>query len=130
MHTATKRQTALRTVLVVDDSAAIRSQVRQLFLSDGFTVCSEAENGREAIEVARDCNPDIIILDVAMPVMGGIEAVPKLRELLPEAPIILFTLHADYLRTIDLASLGVTVAQSKTEPLEKLLHKARELMVD
>ena len=107
-----------------------RSQVRQLFLADGFTVCSEAENGREAIEVARDCNPGIIILDVAMPVMGGIEAAPKLRELLPDIPIILFTLHADYLRTIDLASLGISAALSKNGPLDQLLDKAHELMED
>lgn len=128
MHAATKKQPAPRTVLVVDDSAVIRAQVRQLFLADGFTLCSEAENGREAIEMACDCNPDIIILDLAMPLMSGIEAAPKLRELLPGIPILLFTLHADYLKTIDLASLGITAALSKNDPLENLLHKARELI--
>jgi DNA-binding NarL/FixJ family response regulator len=117
-----------KTVLVVDDSARIRSQLRDLFLSDGFDVCAEAENGREALAVASDCKPHIIILDLAMPIMGGIEVAPQLRKLFRETPIILFSLHADYLKTLDLPSLGISAVMSKTAPLEELLHKANELV--
>lgn len=131
MHTATKKQTApQRSVLVVDDNPTIRSQIRQLFLSEGFGQCIEAENGREAVGITSDCNPDIVILDLAMPIMSGIEAAPKLRKLLPGVPIILFSLHAEYLKTLDLASLGITAALSKTDSLEGLFLKAHELTGD
>ena len=64
--------------------------------------CAEAGTGGEAIDVARECKPDLIILDVAMPVMNGIEAAPKLRQLLPNTPIILFTHYGDFLGNTDM----------------------------
>lgn len=131
MHKAIKKWTApQRSVLVVDDNPTIRSRIRQLFLSEGFGQCIEAGNGREAVGLAIDCDPDIIILDLAMPIMSGIEAAPELRKLLPRVPIILFSLHAEYLKTLDLASLGITAALSKTDSLEELLLKAHELTGD
>src|ERR1700722_19275541 len=95
-----------KTVLIVDDSAAIRHQVRDRFLSDGFTTCAEAANGKEALKVASECRPDIIILDFAMPVMNGMEAAPALRVIVPQAPIILFTLFADQLKAKNLTAVG------------------------
>ena len=79
-------------VLVVDDNALVRSMVRQLFESNAdFEVSGEAENGRDAIQKAENLKPDLIILDLAMPVMTGIEAAPLLRKVLPDARLILFT---------------------------------------
>jgi DNA-binding NarL/FixJ family response regulator len=76
-------------VLVVDDNALVRSMVRQLFESDAdFEVSGEAENGRDAIQKAENLKPNLIILDLAMPVMTGIEAAPLLRKVLPDARLI------------------------------------------
>jgi len=122
-----KRGSAKRTVLVVDDNPIIRAQIRELFLSDSFDLVEEAEDGLQALQVARDCQPDVIILDLAMPVMSGIEAAPQLRKLLPETPIILFSLHADHLKHVDCASLGISATISKTDPPEDLLRKVHEL---
>ena len=72
-----------KTVLVVDDSAMVRSTVRSALISDGFDVCGEANNGREAIDLAERLSPDLIILDVSMPVMNGLQAAPHLRKVLP-----------------------------------------------
>lgn len=72
-----------KTVLVVDDSAMVRSTVRSALISDGFDVCREANNGREAIDLAERLSPDLIILDVSMPVMNGLQAAPHLRKVLP-----------------------------------------------
>src|SRR5437879_13341393 len=81
-------------VLLVDDSAIMRSMVRRLFESQpGFEVSGEAENGQEAIEKAANLKPDLIILDLAMPVMTGLDAAPVLRKLLPATLLILFTVH-------------------------------------
>ena len=81
-------------VLLVDDSAEIRRVVRPLF--DGhpkFEVVGEAEHGREAVEKAPRLRPDLIILDLTMPVMNGLEAAPLLIKLLPRVGLILFTSH-------------------------------------
>jgi CheY-like chemotaxis protein len=123
----TKRQPQ-KTVLVVDDSVAVRAHVRKVFLSDGFKLCAEAENGLQALNVAAECHPDVIILDLAMPVMNGIDAAPKLKELLPHVPIILFTLHASCLKQQDLAELGISALVSKAASVEELLQKAHTLL--
>ena len=79
-------------VLLADDNAVVRSFVRQLFeLQPDFEIAGEAENGRDAVEKAEKLKPDLIILDLIMPVMTGLDAAPLLRQLLPDTRIILFT---------------------------------------
>ena len=127
MQTAAQRKAvSAKTILVADDNQLIRGLLRELFLSDGFA-CVEAGTGQEAIETARKCKPSLIILDVAMPVMSGLDATPILRALLPETPIILFTLFGDQLKNMDLTSLGITATFAKSDPLDQLLHLARGL---
>jgi CheY-like chemotaxis protein len=117
-----------KTVLVVDDSPFVRKAIENVFLSDGFKTCFEAENGKEGIEAAKKCKPDVIILDLSMPVMNGLEAAPILRELFPKVPIFLFSLYADDLSQELASRAGVTVVMSKNQPLSKLVDKAHELM--
>jgi CheY-like chemotaxis protein len=63
-----------KTVLIVDDSTAIRQERREEFTLHGYTVCAEAENGRQAIEQARSHHPCLIILDLSMLVMNGLDS--------------------------------------------------------
>ena len=82
-------------VLLVDDSALIRSAARTLFdAHPRFEVVGEAEHGRDAVEKAPDLLPDLIILDLSMPVMNGLDAAPLLIRILPKVWLILFTSHA------------------------------------
>ena len=119
-----------KTVLVVDDNDSIRRMLAAAFLSDGFRTCVEAENGEEAIALAERVKPDVITLDLSMPVMNGLEAAPKLRKLLPNTPIILFTLYADSVLKTDASRAGINLVLLKTEPLPTLVEKAHELMGD
>jgi two-component system nitrate/nitrite response regulator NarL len=81
-------------VLLADDSAAIRKLVRPLFASHpNLELVGEAEHGREAVEKAPRLRPDLIILDLSMPVMNGLEAAPRLLKILPNVWLILFTAH-------------------------------------
>jgi DNA-binding NarL/FixJ family response regulator len=79
-------------VLIADDNCHVRAMVRCFLESrPGFAVCGEAVNGLDAIEKALALNPDVILLDFAMPMMNGIEAAFLLKIMLPEIPVILFT---------------------------------------
>src|SRR4029077_17596039 len=69
----------LKKVLIVDDNPAIRSEIHQEFNRHGF-LCSNAENGRQAIEQVFEILPDLIILDLSMPVMNGLDAAPNWKK--------------------------------------------------
>ena len=117
-----------KTVLIVDDSAAIRDELREEFTLHGFTVCAEAENGHQAIDLARSHRPRLIVLDLSMPVMSGLESAPELRRTLPDTPIILYTVFADAVSTLDVRAKGVTTILAKNEPLATLIAVAYKLL--
>jgi CheY-like chemotaxis protein len=119
-----------KTVLVVDDSAVIRKMLASAFLSDGFETCIEAENGKEAIDVAKQSKPDLIILDLSMPVMNGLQSAPELRKISPQAPIILFTLYGRNLAQTEASKAGINLVVEKSVPLSTLIEKAHELMTN
>src|ERR1700722_8795976 len=85
------------TVLVVDDSPSIRYRICEICSLHDFEVCAEAVNGADAIEKAQKWQPELIILDLSMPVMNGLEAAPQLKQILPNTPIIMFTMFGDTL---------------------------------
>jgi DNA-binding NarL/FixJ family response regulator len=81
-------------IIVADDHEAVRKGVVAI-LGTGFTelVCDEAVNGIEAIHLAKVNQPDVIILDINMPVLSGFAAATELQRLLPHVPILFFTMH-------------------------------------
>ncbi len=81
-------------VLVVDDHAVIRRGVQGILCAyPEWELCGEAENGQEAIKLAELLKPEIIIMDVSMPVLNGLEATRNINELLPNTRNLLLTLH-------------------------------------
>ena len=116
-------------ILLVDDNASIRRMLRTVFEdTSGWEVCGEAENGRQAIEKAGELKPDLIVLDLSMPIMNGLEAGPVLRQMLPAVPIILFTLHGDKFLEREALSAGVTAVISKDANVTTLVNEAQELL--
>ena len=115
-------------VLLVDDSATIRMAVRPLFDSHPkFVVCGEAEHGREAIEKAPSLRPDLIVIDMSMPVMNGLEAAPLLIKILPNVWLILFTSH-DWPELYQLArSAGIHALVPKSKAVTHLIAQAEAL---
>ncbi len=78
-------------VLLCDDSPQIRELVRIVLELEGNEVVSEAENGREAVEEAQRLQPDVVLLDLSMPVMDGLEALPEIKRVAPDARIIVLS---------------------------------------
>lgn len=114
-------------VLLVDDSSTVRKALRNMFESVGF-VCDEAEDGAEAITQVSTVPPDLIVLDLAMPNMNGLQAAPRLRQMLPSAPIILFSLYAGSGLEKEARVAGVTSIVSKGEAVSNLLTRAETLL--
>jgi len=81
----------LTKILVVDDHRGVRTMFRSLLEKHSFEVCGEAPNGKEAVENARKLSPDIVLLDICMPVMNGIEAAHEIRRVVPAAKIVFLT---------------------------------------
>lgn len=121
---------SVKRVLIVDDNPVIRKAVAAAFLSDGFAVCGEADNGRDAIELAKKLIPDLIILDLSMPVMNGLQAAPELRKIAPTTPTILFTMFGNGLVFDQAPKIGIDLVLSKTESLDSVVQKAHKLMGD
>jgi len=108
----------LKKVLIVDDNPAIRSEIHQEFNRHGF-LCSNAENGRQAIEQALEILPDLTIHDLPMPVMNGLDAAPELKTIFPVCPIILYALFADTLvQSSDVEARGITCVVAKDDSLD------------
>jgi two-component system nitrate/nitrite response regulator NarL len=89
----TSQQPRVR-VLVADDHEVMRLGIRNLLeIQPGWSVCAEASNGQEAVEKTFQFHPDVIIMDITMPVMNGIEAANQITRQQPQIPVILFSLH-------------------------------------
>jgi DNA-binding NarL/FixJ family response regulator len=80
-------------VLIVDDATYVRRMIGELIVehNTGWCVAGEASNGEEAIEVAPQVRPDLVLLDLSMPVMDGLEALPHLRREVPDAAVVVLT---------------------------------------
>jgi two-component system, NarL family, nitrate/nitrite response regulator NarL len=85
---------SIKRILIVDDHEVMRLGLRNLLESrPQWDICAEACNGREAVEKALQYEPDVIIMDITMPVMNGLEAVTLISRERPDIPVILFSLH-------------------------------------
>ena len=114
-------------VLVVDDHTVIRKGLCLLLSAEkyGIEVVGEAADGRDAIEKSRSLNPDVILLDLVMPGMGGLEAIPAIRQGNPEARILILTSFAEddqILEAIRSGALGYLIKDASPDELVSTIH--------
>jgi DNA-binding NarL/FixJ family response regulator len=119
-----------KSVLIVDDGPLLRQKLSERLRREGdFDVCGEAGDGQEAIEKVQQLQPDLVIMDISMPKMNGLDAVRALRKLIPSIPIIVFSNHSDaFVKNLAL-SLGVAAVISKSQNISVLLDAARSLFL-
>jgi len=118
-----------KSILIVDDNAYIRRALCELFKHESdFELCGEAENGKEAIAKARELHPDLIVLDLSMPVMNGLDAARELKWLMPTIPLIMYSAFGDRLVEQQARLVGISELVSKSQPAAILISKARSLL--
>jgi DNA-binding response OmpR family regulator len=115
-------------LLIIDDNAPIRQLMRFFIEQAGYIVCGEAKDGLEGIEIAKQTQPDLILLDLTMPTMTGAETASILKRILPNTPIILFTLHEDFINRELAATMGVDIVVDKTDGIPKLAESVKALL--
>lgn len=111
-------------ILLADDHQILREGIRRGLEAAGETVVGEASNGEEAVELALETTPDVILMDLSMPVLDGVEATRRITAEVPSAKVVVLTMHDDPSRTraaIGAGAVGyLTKGTSFTEVLETI----------
>jgi len=115
-------------VLIVDDHAVIRRMLHILFEAHDIEVC-EAENGADGVQKAQTLHPGLVILDLSMPVMNGLEAAWALKSTMPQVPLLMFTNNAGAAAD-EARQAGVSAAVSKSDANSsyQLIARAKALL--
>jgi DNA-binding NarL/FixJ family response regulator len=109
-------------VLIADDHEFTRKTLKTLIEAHpGWQICGEAENGHQAIRKAGELQPDLIVLDLSMPLMGGLEAARAISDAAPTVPILIYTLHVSPELAVEARKVGVRQIVDKAGTGGKLL---------
>jgi CheY-like chemotaxis protein len=108
-------------ILIADDHEAVRRGLRSALVGAGWQVCGEAVNGQEAIQKTMQLNPDLVILDVSMPNIGGLDAAREILKSSPQTRVLVFTMHESKQIRDETANIGVHGIAVKSAPLSTLL---------
>ena len=115
-------------MLLADDHALVRQGMAEMLSTDpGMEVVAEAANGREAVDLAHKQRPDVVILDVEMPVMSGQVALRKLLDLRPPPKVVIVTVFADESHVRELLALGASAYLSKNSSMSDLISTVRSV---
>jgi DNA-binding NarL/FixJ family response regulator len=116
-------------ILVADDHEVMRLGIRNLLESvPNWTVIDEAGTGREAVDLALQSSPDIIIMDITMPEMNGFEAASEIAQRRPDIPVIMFSLHLSQDIVARFKTGPIRGAVSKSEAARDLLEAVRSVL--
>lgn len=115
-------------LMLVDDHDVVRTGLRSfLETQPGLEVIAEAKNGLEALEKAREAKPDIVLMDITMPDMDGIEATLQLKKLYPDCQILVLTVHADKQYFMKMLSVGASGYLTKQAAADELVAAIQAL---
>ena len=114
-------------ILIADDHALLRRGLAALLGFDkSLLVVGDAKNGAEAVKAALELNPDVVIMDLSMPVMDGVEATQRIREALPSARVLILTTYStsvDVVRAMNAGASGAFVKDADDDRLIEAIHK-------
>jgi two-component system response regulator NreC len=117
-------------VLLADDHTLIRAGLRMVVESQpDLTVVGEADNGREAVAMAETLKPDVVVMDIGMPSLNGIEASRQIREKMPDTQVVMLSMHSDegyVLRALKAGAKAYLLKDSAEADLARAIHAAAE----
>ena len=117
-------------LMLVDDHEVVRTGLKSFLDSrEGLSVVAEASSGAEALKLAQEFNPDVVIMDISMPDMDGLETARRMQDSCPESKILALTVHADKQYFFEMLSAGATgyvTKQSAAEDLVDAIHAVAE----
>jgi DNA-binding NarL/FixJ family response regulator len=115
-------------ILVVDDHPSVRRSVRALLESHrGWSICGEASNGREAVDQARRLNPDVVLIDLTMPEVDGLQATEEIMKSNREVQVLILTIHEPATLAEHAARAGAKGVLSKSAAPETLIAAIESL---
>jgi two-component system response regulator NreC len=116
-------------ILIADDHQLVREALRQLCeKQEDFAVIAEARDGREAVKYACELVPDVIIMDITMPNMNGLEATRYIKTKLPQIGILVLTVHSDNEHIISILKAGASGFLTKTSTDQEIVNAIRALV--
>ena len=119
-------QSNSRTVLIVDDVSYVRKTLKQILIARGFRVVGEAENGEEAIKLYQETRPDLVTMDLAMPVLNGVDATREILKFDPEARVIVLSAMMQENLVADAVIAGAKdyiLKPFQTDEVMKVIHQ-------
>lgn len=117
-------------ILLCDDHRLMREGLRSILEREGLTVVGEAANGREAIELARRLLPDLVLMDISMPELNGVDATRHLSEALPAIKVIALSMNADRRYVLTMFAAGAAAYLIKNSASEELIQAVRAVAAD
>lgn len=115
-------------ILIVDDAAFMRMMIKDILTKNGYTVVGEAENGIKAVEKYKELNPDLVIMDITMPEMDGIQAVKQIKSLNASAKIIMCSAMGQQAMVIESIQAGARDFIVKPFQAERVIEAVKKVV--
>lgn len=115
-------------ILIVDDAAFMRMMIKDVLSKNGFTICGEAENGAKAIEKYKELNPDLVIMDITMPEVDGIQAVKEIKKINSAAKIIMCSAMGQQAMVIEAIQAGAKDFIVKPFQAERIIEAVKKVL--
>lgn len=117
-----------KNILICDDAAFMRMMIKDILTKYGYTVAGEAENGAKAVEKYTELKPDLVLMDITMPEMDGIQALKKIRELDPKASVIMCSAMGQQAMVIESIQSGAKDFIVKPFQADRVLEAVRKVV--
>ena len=115
-------------VMICDDAAFMRMMIKDILTKNGYEIAAEAENGQKAVENYPEAKPDLVLMDITMPEMDGIEALKKIKELDPNAKVIMCSAMGQQAMVIEAIQSGAKDFIVKPFQAERVLEAVKKVV--